>query len=133
MLVPVVLAAAATLTQIQSTSAAVPAVEGRAEKAPIACRADVLAPQVYHMDKIVFDIAPEPKLTARQAADQVHLDALPRITPLDIKVLDNPRAIADLKGKVLSFIGAADTPTNRQAIIIREVLYATAVCYPKGW
>lgn len=52
------------------------------------------------------------------------LDAVPRRTDLDIKVIGNPTTVADLEGKVLTFLGALDTPQNRENIAISDVEYA---------
>lgn len=75
-----------------------------------------------HMDKIIFQILGD--LRAQLQADQPALDAVPRKTDLDIKVIDNPSTVADLEGKVLTFLGAADTPQNRENIDISDVEYA---------
>jgi hypothetical protein len=42
-------------------------------------------------------------------------------------VLDDPTTITDLKGKVLTFMGAPNTPPNRDQIAIDDVDYAV-VC-----
>lgn len=115
------------------SSAAVPGVDGRGVGAPTACPATLDVPAIYHFDKIVFQISQEGKLVAANAADQPALDKLPRQTPLDIKVTDNPKRVADLEGKVLTFLGAIPDAEGRLAININNVLYATAVCTPKGW
>ena len=62
--------------------------------------------------------------------EQAALDTVPRDTKLDIKVLDDPRTVADLKGKVLSFLGAVDSAVARQQVQIVDVVYAM-VC-PTG-
>jgi hypothetical protein len=86
--------------------------------------------QVYHSDKIVFMIG-DGNLQPLIAADFAALNAMPRLTELDIKIRDNPLAVADLKAKLLYFVGAANTTGNRALIKIVNVLYATAVC-PKA-
>jgi hypothetical protein len=86
--------------------------------------------QVYHSDKIVFKIG-QGNLQPLIAADFAALNALPRLTELDIKIRDNPLAVADILAKVLSFMGAANTAGNRALIQVTGVLYATAVC-PKA-
>ena len=86
--------------------------------------------QVYHSDKIVFIIG-NGNLQPLIAADFAALNAMPRLTELDIKIRDNPLAVADLKAKLLFFMGAANTAGNRALIKITNVLYATAVC-PKA-
>ncbi len=108
-----------------------PAVDSRGVPAIATCPATLDVPSIFHSDKIVFTI--NGPLTAVIVNDQAKLDALPRGIPLDIKVRDNPASIANLKGKVLSFVGAKADQENAQAINITNVLYATAVCNPKGW
>jgi hypothetical protein len=81
--------------------------------------------RAVHMDKIIFHITGE--LVAANQNDQPQLDAVPRNRRLDIKVLDDPRTIADLKAKVLTFLGAAVTPANLNTIVIDDVDYAV-VC-----
>jgi hypothetical protein len=83
-----------------------------------------------HMDKIIFQIIDD--LRAQLEADQPALDAVPKKTALDIKVIDNPSTVADLKGKVLTFLGAADTSTNREAISIDDVEYAVICPRPNA-
>ena len=71
-----------------------------------------------HWDKIVFVIAD--KIMAAELG-------LPYRSPLDIKVLDDPNEIADLKGKVLEFIAnysGATTLHNPTHIRIMSVEYA---------
>lgn len=115
-LVPLVMAGAA--------GAAVPPVDGIAVPAQIRCntQAGGVAVNAVHADKIVFRLMGA--LQAQLPADQPALNAVPRETPLDIKVLDDPKAVADLRGKVLSFLGAANTQPNRDAVEIGQVLYA---------
>lgn len=63
------------------------------------------------------------------AADAGPLNALPRNTDLDIKIIDNPRTVADLESKVLSFLGAQPgNAVNRQLLRISDVEYTTIVC-----
>ncbi len=132
-LIPAVIASATFLFDAQQAEAAVPGVDGRGVGAYPACPAVLDVPAIFHFDKIVFQIALEPKLIAALASDQDAIDKLPRQTPLDIKVLDNPKRVADLKGKVLSFLGALVNDQTRQAITINQVTYAAVVCTPKGW
>lgn len=75
-----------------------------------------------HADKIIFHLTGTP--VAINPADQGPIMAIPRNSKLDIKVLDDPTTIADLKGKVLSFIGAIDNQTQRDLVVIDEVAYA---------
>jgi hypothetical protein len=81
-------------------------------------RFDVVCPpeNVQHWDKIVFsiknsEIAREFNVTAR--------------TPLDIKVLDDPNTVADIKLKVLDFLKMPDDEKFRKSITIIDVEYAT--------
>jgi hypothetical protein len=107
--------------------AAVPPVDQIGQPAIVVCKVLPNGVQVraVHMDKIIFRITGE--LDAVNANDQAQLDAVPRNTKLDIKVLDDPRTVADLRAKVLTFLGAALTPANRISIVVDEVAYAV-VC-----
>jgi hypothetical protein len=106
-----------------STQAAVPPVDGIGKPAVIRCGTNNGAVvRASHADKIVFALGGF--LQAQLPDDQPALDKVPRNTPLDIKVLDDPRTVADLLGKVLTFLGAADTSANREAVRIMEVKYA---------
>jgi hypothetical protein len=89
-----------------------------------------VAVRAVHMDKIIFRITDE--LLAAAAADQAQLDAVPRNSALDIKVLDDPRTVADLKAKVLTFLGAQVTAANRNAITVTDVDYAVVCPNPTG-
>jgi hypothetical protein len=86
--------------------------------------------RLVHMGKIIFRINGE--LTAAAAADQAQLDNVPRNTPHDIKVLDDPRTVADLKAKVLTFLGAQLTAANRNNTTIIDVDYSTTCPNPAG-
>jgi len=117
------------------TLAAVPLVDGKGVPAVATCAPTVsgtVGEPVRHFDKIIFMITN--RLVAANTADQPALDKIPLNTELDIKVKDNPRTVADLKGKVLTFLGAADSslPTgvdNRLNIRIIDVEYAV-ICAP---
>ena len=102
----------------------VPPVDPAGRPARILCGNTAGGQQVFaaHADKIIFTLSGA--LVAQQQADQAALNAVPRDTELDIKVLDDPRTIADLKGKVLSFIRAADNAAARAAVKIIDVDYA---------
>ena len=104
-----------------------PLVDGTGRPARVLCKTLPNGLQVIavHMDKIIFQIVGQ--LTALNAADQMALNAVPKQTTLDIKVLDDPHTVADVKGKVLTFLGAADTAVNRSVINIDDVDYAV-VC-----
>lgn len=78
-----------------------------------------------HMDKIIFHITGD--LAAPDPVVQAQLNLIPKNSKLDIKVLDDPTTIADLKGKVLTFMGAPNSPVNRAQIVIDDVDYAV-VC-----
>jgi len=84
--------------------------------------ADGTAVMAEHADKIIFHLTGA--LPAIDPVDQAALNAIPRNSKLDIKVLDDPTTIADLKGKVLSFIGAVDVAATRDVLVIDEVAYA---------
>ena len=127
-LIPVVTISAFLAFDAQQAAAAVPFVDGKGIPASTTCPAGLVAPAIIHFDKIVFQITGA--LLAVNAADQNAMDALPRQTPLDIKVYDNPKRVADLDSKVLTFLNAQVTTANRQAIQIGDVTYATAVCNP---
>ena len=110
---------------IPATSFAdVPPVDPGGRPARILCGNTAGGQQVFaaHADKIIFTLSGA--LVAQQQADQAALNAVPRDTELDIKVLDDPRTIADLKGKVLSFIRAVDNAAARAAVKIIDVDYA---------
>jgi hypothetical protein len=116
---------------LHPAAAGVPGLDGRGVPADSDCPATSNIARILHSDKIVFAITGQ--LQAAIAADQAALDKLPRNLELDIKVRDNPKRIADLRSKVLSFIGAAFTPghPNFGNIAIRDVEYAAVVC-PKS-
>lgn len=110
--------------------AAVPLVEDVGIAALVTCPTTLATPTAYHSDKIVFAITGP--LVAANQADQAALTNLVNSQinrQLDIKVRDNPTRVADLTGKVLSFLGAnRNDPTNRSRIRIISVTYAVAVC-----
>lgn len=81
--------------------------------------------RLRHFGDIIF-VVTQP-LFAADGADQSALSQLPLQTELAIKVTDNPRQVADIKGKVLRFLAAADVAQNRQRVQIIDVNYAT-VC-----
>lgn len=82
---------------------------------------------MYHFDKVVFIIGGQ--LTAVKPEDQPALDALPRNVPLDVKLRDNPKAVANLKYKILTFLGAVPSGANASSISIQDVAYAAVVCH----
>ena len=118
---------------IPATSFAdVPIVDPVGRPARIVCGNTAGGQQVFaaHADKIIFTLSGP--LAALQQGDQAALDNVPRDTELDIKVLDDPRTIADLKGKVLSFIRAVDSAVARAAVKIIDVEYAMVCPTPAG-
>lgn len=102
----------------------VPLVEHVGKGAAIKCGFSESGKTVFasHADKIVFMLSGG--LPAADPADQAALNQIPRNTELDIKLLDNPNKVADLKGKVLTFIGAVDNGDTRAQVKIVEVEYA---------
>jgi hypothetical protein len=117
-------------------AAAVPFVETKGDAALSRCPAQLSLPTIFHFDKVVFSIAPNPAtgaapLQAANPNDQPAINRLPRGTELDIKIRDNPVAVADLKSKVLTFLGALPTAANRSFIRIIQVTYETVSC-PKA-
>lgn len=114
-------------TTLLSAQAAVPPVDDIGRPAVIRCKtmAGGIVINAVHTDKIIFELSGA--LAAANPADQNALDAVPRGSALDIKVIDDPRTIADLKGKVLSFIGAVDNAAQRQGVRIVDVELST-VC-----
>lgn len=117
-------AIAALLCTLTAAYAAVPPVDAQGTPARIRCGTSAAGAAVYaaHADKIIFALSGG--LPAVDPDDQPALNAVPRDTELDIKVLDNPRTVADLKGKVLSFLGAVDSAATRQSVKIIDVDYA---------
>jgi hypothetical protein len=103
--------------------AVVPPVNGKGVGASATCFVGGSNVPVRHFDKIIFLIA-EGLKAQNVDADQAAIDALPTGTELDIKVRDNPRDVADLRAKVLTFLGAAVTADNRKLITITDVEYA---------
>jgi hypothetical protein len=103
------------------TAIPVPPVDSVGVPARIRC-SSTPAIEAEHADKIIFRITG--MLIAKSPSQQVALDLIPRNTPLDIKVLDDPTTVADLKGKVLTFLGAVDNAAARQAVTIIDVDYA---------
>lgn len=124
--------AAASIYATDAVSA-VPPVDGAGKPAYTTCpvsNTGVTPTSIYHFDKIIFTIVG--KLQAANTADQQALENLVANNfkkPLDIKILDNPRTVADLKGKVLTFLGAdPKIPDNWLSIEITDVEYAAVVC-----
>lgn len=80
---------------------------------------EVICPalNVQHWDKIVFSI------NETSLARELNLTAN---SELDIKVLDDPLTVADLKKKVLDFLKVPDNERSRNAISIHSVEYAIA-------
>jgi hypothetical protein len=74
-----------------------------------------------HWDKIVFEIK------GKKLAEQVQQ---PKDTELDIKVLDDPKEVADLKKKILEFLGLPINSENRKGLKILSVEFSV-VCTEK--
>jgi hypothetical protein len=106
------------------TAQPVPSVDKVGKPAQIQCTVSASGAPIFaaHADKIIFKLTGS--LVAVDPAKQAALDAIPRDSELDIKVLDNPTTVADLKGKVLTFLGAVDNAAARQAVVIIDVDYA---------
>jgi hypothetical protein len=68
-----------------------------------------------HWDKIIFKIIDE------EMAKQLQQ---PFDSELDIKILDSPKEVVDLKKKILDFLGLPNSPENRNGITINDVGYA---------
>lgn len=120
--------AAAPIMHSSQALAVVPPVDGRGVGAVARCWAatptsPTTALPVLHFDKIIFTVGTG-QLAPISAADFNQLNAIPRLTELDIKVKDDPKTVADLKGKVLTFLGAQTTAANRALIRIVDVEYA---------
>jgi len=104
----------------------VPGVDVPGIGATARCSQGTVSVPVLHFDKIIFKIATG-ALVPSSPADNAALNALPRLTELHIKVRDNPTRVANLKGKVLTFLGAQPHAVNRSRITIVDVDYAV-VC-----
>lgn len=129
-LLSVVIATATVAAAADVSYAAVPSVDRGGKPALVVCPATTAgAPKrIYHFDKVIFQIAPG-DLVPIIANDAGALKELPRSTDLDIKIIDNPRTVADLESKVLSFLGAQPgNAGNRQLLRISDVEYTTIVC-----
>ena len=82
-----------------SSFADIPPVDSVGRPARIVCGSTAGGQQIFaaHADKIIFTLSGA--LVAQQQADQAALNNVPRDTELDIKVIDDPQTIADLKGR----------------------------------
>jgi hypothetical protein len=121
-----VLIATTTIVAADVAYTAVPPVDRVGRPALSVCPAGV-PKRIFHFDKVIFQLAPG-NLVPIVAADAGALNALPRNSDLDIKIIDDPRFIAGLEGKVLSFLGAANNVNNRDRLRISDVEYTTIVC-----
>lgn len=117
---------------VGTASADVPPVDPIGQPAIVLCKVlpNGQPVRAVHMDKIIFRITGD--LQAANPNDQPQLDAVPRNRRLDIKVLDDPRTVADLKAKVLTFLGAALTQVNIDNTAIDDVDYAVVCPNPQG-
>lgn len=127
----IVLASGLTAAMLfcQSATAAVPPIEDKGVPAVTTCPTTLQQYTAGYSDKIVFKIIGT--LIANLPADQPALDKLPRGTELDIKVRDNPKYVANIKNKVLTFLGAQPGGNNVGSIQIVDVSYTAIVC-PKS-
>ncbi|MBL8349449.1 MAG: hypothetical protein JNL87_03980 [Burkholderiaceae bacterium] len=117
-------ALAAVLALPAPVYSVVPIVDSVGKRAKIRCGTapDGAAVYAVHADKVIFML-----LTVIQAADpadQQALNLIPRNTELDVKLLDDPTRIADLRGKVVTFLGGVNSPASRDAVRIIDVDYA---------
>lgn len=109
-------------------SAAVPTVDRVGKPALTVCPSMTGRDTIHHFDKVIFQIGAG-NLVPILAADAAALNALPRVTDLDIKIVDDPKTVADLESKVLSFLGAQPAnAANRLLLRISDVEYASVVC-----
>lgn len=122
-----VVIAMTTVAAADVASAVVPPVDRVGRPALSVCPPGAPPQAIFHFDKVIFQLAPG-NLVPIIPADAGQLNALPRDTDLDIKINDNPRTIAGLEGKVLSFIGAANNVNNRNLLKISDVEYAAVIC-----
>ncbi len=121
--VPMQAALAAALLAPTLAAADTPRVDRVGKPARVVCNIVGGQPVLAaHADKIIFKISGA--LAAVDPGDQADLNAVPRNTELDIKVIDDPLTVADLKGKVLSFLGAVDNAAARLVVKIIDVDYA---------
>jgi hypothetical protein len=122
-----VVIATTTVAAADMAYSAVPPVD-RAGKAALSICPTSTVDRIYHFDKVIFQIATG-NLLPIIATDAARLNALPRNTDLDIKIIDNPLTVSDLEGKVLSFLGAQPgSSLNRQLLRITDVEYSAIVC-----
>ena len=125
-----VVIATTTIAAADVAYAAVPPVDRAGKPALVVCPTTTAgAPnRIYHFDKVIFQIAVG-DLVPIAANDAAALKVLPRNTDLDIKIIDDPRTVADLESKVLSFLGAQPRSSgNRELLRISDVEYTTIVC-----
>jgi len=122
-----VVIATTTVAAADVAYAAVPPVVRAGKPALSACPTGGVPNKIFHFDKVIFQISTG-NLLPNIAADANALNALPRNTDLDIKIIDDPRTVADLEGKVLTFLGAFPGLKNRELLQISDVEYTTIVC-----
>jgi hypothetical protein len=122
-----VLIATTTIAAADMAYAAVPPVDRFGRPALTVCPTSTID-RIYHFDKVIFQLGTG-QLAPIAAADFNTLNALPRNTDLDIKIIDIPTAVADLESKVLSFLGAQPANVNNRNLLrIRLVEYSAVVC-----
>ena len=122
-----VVLATTTVGAADVSFALVPPVDRVGRPALIICPAAAPPQAIFHFDKVIFQLAPG-NLFAINANDAAALNALPRDTDLDIKIVDNPKTVAALEAKVLSFLGARNIEVNRDKLTISDVELSSVVC-----
>jgi len=122
-----VVLAITTIAAADVAYGAVPRVDRLGRPAPTVCPTSTID-RIFHFDKVIFQLGTG-QLAPNIAGDFNALNALPRNTALDIKIIDVPTTVADLKGKVLSFLGAQGSAANRQLLRITDVEYSAVVCH----
>ena len=121
-----VVLAMTTVVAADVAFAVVPPVDRAGRPALSVCPA-VPPGRIFHFDKVIFQLAPG-NLSPIIAGDAVALNALPRNEDLDIKIYDDPRTVAVLEAKVLSFLGARNIAANRDKLKISDVEFTSIVC-----
>ena len=122
-----VLIAMTTVAAADVTYAAVPPVDRAGRPALVVCPSSTVD-RIYHFDKVIFQLSTG-NLVPIVPADAPKLNALPRNTDLDIKIIDIPTTVADLESKVLSFLGAQPgLVANRNLLRITHVEYSAVTC-----
>lgn len=95
------------------------AVDGGADDEIVIVPQDPKLVPCQHWDKIIFMIK------HREVAERLNM---PARSHLDIKVLDNPRKVADIKGKVVRFLNMT-LPANVPPFVKRDDIQIIDVAY----